>query len=171
MGPSDEMRRESGRPGRRRHRLRCAGPERPGRGVGAERRRAAGSSPSAKQQAQVDQILRAFPNDVGRGPAKWQEVGVQYLYRLQRILVRDEYVDQVLRNMDGADVDRSLIRGVTLLRVQEETLNAVDRVAPGSAPGWPRPTTSCRSAARDGRVLPGDRARGRCRAGPSPIRS
>jgi subtilisin family serine protease len=85
-------------------------------------------APSPKQRVQIDQILRAFPNDVGRGPAKWQQVGIQYLYRLQRILVRDEYLDLVLRNMDGYEVDRSLIRGVTRLRVAEETLGAVERV-------------------------------------------
>jgi subtilisin family serine protease len=84
--------------------------------------------PNAKQQAQIDQVLRAFPNDVGRGPANWKDIGVQYLYRLQRILVRDEYVDQILRNMDGYEVDRSLVRGVTRLKVQQEALGAVDRV-------------------------------------------
>jgi hypothetical protein len=82
----------------------------------------------SKQQAQVDQILRAFNEDIGRGPKDWRDRGVQYLYRAQRMLVRDEYVDLVLRYLDGAEVDRSLIRGVTRVRVPEEALNAIDRV-------------------------------------------
>ena len=123
MGPNDEMRRGEWQ----------TGPTYGGQARGAAPVPTSGGEsgrivPSARQQAQVDQIFRAFPNDVGRGPAKWQEVGVQYLYRMQRILVRDEYVDQVLRYVDGADVDRSLIRGASLLRVQEEALNAVERI-------------------------------------------
>jgi subtilisin family serine protease len=57
---------------------------------------------------------------VGRGPRRWPETGVEYLYREQRILVLDEYVDQVLRFLDGSRFDRGLIHGVTLLSVQEE---------------------------------------------------
>ena len=84
--------------------------------------------PKTRQQAQVDQVLRAFGKGVGRGPANWREVGVAYLYREQRILVRDEYVDQVLAFINGSAVERSLIHGVTLLSVPGETIAELNRV-------------------------------------------
>src|SRR4029079_9480475 len=45
-----------------------------------------------------------------------------------RILVRDEYLDQVLR-IDGTSVERSLIRGVTLVNVTGFQGSALDAVA------------------------------------------
>jgi subtilisin family serine protease len=84
--------------------------------------------PKSRQQAQVDQVLRAFGKGVGRGPENWREVGVGYLYREQRILVRDEYVDQVLALLQGSAVERSLIHGVTMLSVLSDTPTALTQV-------------------------------------------
>src|SRR5687767_11183087 len=113
MGPNDEVQRGEWQTGP------TYGGQVPGAARGAASVPPSGGEggrivPGSRQMAQVDQIFRAFPNDVGRGPARWQETGVQYLFRQQRILVRDEYVDQVLRYVDGADLDRSLIRGASL---------------------------------------------------------
>jgi subtilisin family serine protease len=81
-----------------------------------------------RAEAQVDLILRAFGGGVGRGPTDWRETGVQYLFREHHLLVVDEYVEQVRRLLDGAEVGNALIRGVTLLRVKEDTLTALARV-------------------------------------------
>jgi subtilisin family serine protease len=82
----------------------------------------------SKQRAQFEIIRRAFRDDIGRGPVDWPKSGIRYLYRPQRLLVRDDYVDQVLREVDNSSVERSLIHGVTLLRVPGESLDAVQQV-------------------------------------------
>jgi subtilisin family serine protease len=73
-------------------------------------------------------VLRAFRGEVAPGPANSQEVGIQFMYRVGRILVRDEYLDQVLR-IDGVSVERSLIRGVTLMNVAGFGGSALEAVA------------------------------------------
>ena len=84
--------------------------------------------PRTRQQAQVDRIISTYKDRVGRGPSDWRETGVQYLFRANRILVRDEYVSQVLGLLDGSAFDRSLIRGVTSLLVQDDAAAAVENV-------------------------------------------
>jgi subtilisin family serine protease len=86
------------------------------------------SFPRTPQEAQVDLIHRAFAGDVGKGHGHRHEGGVRYLFREQHILVRDEYLDQVLGFLVGSTVSNPLIRGVTLVRVQEDTLAALTSV-------------------------------------------
>ncbi len=78
-----------------------------------------------KQQAQVELIEHAFGGDVGKGREHRHEVGVPYLLREHAILVRDVYLDRVSARFVGSVVDNSLIDGVTLLGVQEDTLDAL----------------------------------------------
>jgi hypothetical protein len=84
--------------------------------------------PLTRQQAQVELVLRAFGDEARRGPREWPEVGAQYLYRADRILVRDAYVDQVLQFLPDSGRDRGLIHGVTSLLVQQDALDAVTLV-------------------------------------------
>jgi subtilisin family serine protease len=85
--------------------------------------------PKSRQRAQVEQVIRAFGGKgVGVGPDSWRETGIEYLYREQRILVRDQYQDQVLALLPGSAVERSLIEGVSLLTVPQDTLSAVAAV-------------------------------------------
>jgi subtilisin family serine protease len=103
-------------------------PSAPGDGVRAED----DGEPRTRQQSQLELIYRAFGDRIGRGVRrglrKQPELGVQFLFREGCILVRDEYLDQVMRLLDGAEIDRSLIRGVTLVRVPEGAMAGVGRV-------------------------------------------
>jgi hypothetical protein len=83
------------------------------------------TEPQTRQSVQVGHLLRAYGDHVRPGPENWSEVGVQYLYRTQRILVHDAYVDQVLGLLAGSAVERSLIHGVTMLRVEQDTPTAL----------------------------------------------
>src|SRR5262249_32371202 len=94
----------------------------------AEREPDEESIPRTKQEAQVNLIHRAFGGDAGMGRGHRHEAGVRYLFRDHHILVRDEYVDQVLAMPGGFVRVGRLIRGVPLLRVEEDTLTAVDQV-------------------------------------------
>src|SRR6185369_11959250 len=48
---------------------------------------------NTKQRVQAEEVLRAFRGEVAPGPGRWQESGIQFIYRVGRILVRDEYLD------------------------------------------------------------------------------
>jgi subtilisin family serine protease len=87
-----------------------------------------GKSPQTRQQAQVDLVLRAFGGRARRGPRHWPQTGVSFLYRENHILVRDEYVEQVLVFLPGSGRERSLIHGVTSIRVPQDSLDAVNAV-------------------------------------------
>jgi hypothetical protein len=82
----------------------------------------------ARARAQMELLLRAYGDQVGRGPSNWPEVGIQYLYRQGHILVRDEYLDQVRRIVDGTRIINPVVRGVTLLSVPMPTMQALDRI-------------------------------------------
>jgi subtilisin family serine protease len=86
--------------------------------------------PSTKQQAQIDLILRGFDGAAGVEPPDWRESGVvRYLYRTGSILVRDADVDRVQAVFDeAAEVQDSLINGLTRLGTPVPTLEALDRV-------------------------------------------
>src|ERR1041384_1216387 len=43
---------------------------------------------NTKQRAQAAELLRAFKGEVAPGPKQWQDVGIQFLYRRQKGLVR-----------------------------------------------------------------------------------
>jgi len=85
-------------------------------------------SPTSRQQAQVDHVLQSFGKGVGCGPENWRETGVDYLYREQRILVRDEYLDQVLALLPGSAVEGSLIHGVTRVALAQDMASALTQV-------------------------------------------
>jgi subtilisin family serine protease len=100
-------------------------PSAPGEGV----RHRANGEPRTRQQSQLDLIRRAFGNGIGQGRQDpLREAGVQYLFQEHRMLVRDEYLDRVMALLDGSEIDRSLIHGVTLLRVQESAMTGIERV-------------------------------------------
>jgi subtilisin family serine protease len=86
--------------------------------------------PGTKQHAQIDLILRAFNGEAGVDPPDWRESGVvRYLYRRGSILVRDSDIDRVQAVFDGAaEVQDSLINGLTRLGTPVPTLEALDRI-------------------------------------------
>jgi subtilisin family serine protease len=101
----------------------------PERGVGDERTRYEDQrNTQTRQEAQVGLVLRTLGEDVGIGPKGWREEGAQFLLRAGHILVRDAYLDRVRGVLAGSEISRTLIEGVTLLRVQEDTLAALARV-------------------------------------------
>src|SRR2546430_283778 len=93
----------------------------------------AGSEPDhaaerAPQEAQMRLLVEAYGDEVGKGPANWQRVGIQYLYRQHHILVRDEYVERVMRLIPGSEVREPVVHGVTLLRVPDPALDTLARI-------------------------------------------
>ena len=130
MGPSDAPRSESwhDRPARipGGQGADVSDPHKPPPGPGGEGEKDVRLQISqTRQQAQVEMVLQAFGDDVRRGPT---DDAPQYLYRADRILVRDEYVDQVLQFLPDSRRDRGLIHGVTSLSVPMDALDAVNLV-------------------------------------------
>lgn len=85
---------------------------------------------NTKQEAQVRLIMEAFDGAIGGGPRDLQRSGAGpgYLFREHHVLVVDDYVDAVLRFLDGSQVAGGVIRGVTLLRVPQDALTTVERI-------------------------------------------
>jgi subtilisin family serine protease len=121
MQPADETRHLYGQPS-------STGAARPAPTSTAGGEAAPNRVPATRQKAQAEQVLRAFGKGVDCGPSDWRENGIRYMYRQQRMLVRDEYVEQVLGLVDGSAVERSLIHGVTLVSVAEDATNALAQV-------------------------------------------
>jgi hypothetical protein len=66
--------------------------------------------PLTRQEAQVQIILDAFGDSVERGPENWQEIGVEYLFRKDVLLIRAGF----------AAIARRLLRQGELLRAEED---------------------------------------------------
>jgi subtilisin family serine protease len=89
---------------------------------------AAEAAARAPQETQMRLLTEEYGDEVGKGPADWERVGIQYLYRQGHILVRDEYLDQVRRIVPGSQVAEPVVHGVTLVRVPGQTFDALARI-------------------------------------------
>ncbi len=86
--------------------------------------------PSSKLDIQVDLIAAAFRaknDEIARFPA---DGPMDFLYRRQFILVRDEYLDRVRNLVPEGDQSDGLIDGVTLysLAGQANVMDAVEQI-------------------------------------------
>ncbi len=70
-----------------------------------------------KYIAQINLILKGFGKEVEVYPAKWQELGADYLYHAGYVLVRDEDVERVIRLFEGGTTGEGGIGGVTRLKL------------------------------------------------------
>jgi hypothetical protein len=81
-----------------------------------------------RQEAQIGLLMRTFGPGATAGPRNSNETGVQFVYREGHLLVRDEFLDRVRGVLQQADVVRSLVHGVSLVKVPLDTLSALARV-------------------------------------------
>ncbi|MET7280385.1 S8/S53 family peptidase [Kribbella sp. NPDC005582] len=67
--------------------------------------------------AQINLILKSFGKEVEVFPAKWQDVGAEYLYHAGFVLVRDEDLERVIRLFGGGTRGEGGIGGVNRLKL------------------------------------------------------
>ncbi len=93
-----------------------------------ESAQAEGRDLRSPRAVQMDLLVQAYGDEVGKGPKNWREVGIQYLYRQNEILVRDEYLDHVLRIVPGSEVQAPLVHGVSLLSIPGPVIETLERI-------------------------------------------